>query len=234
MDLWRIDLSTEETLRFTQHPANDWGPRWSPDGRSIAFYSDRSGNRDVWAIPSTGGPSVQVTTNEGWDSNPDWSPDGTQLVFTSMRSGSGGIWIKAIDGGPPELVARDAFFARWSPDGQWLAFFRRTEEDPGVWWLSLTDEGVVERLLESLTVSTLSWSTDGTRIFCIQGSPRSDLWAVWPDDRRLQQMTELRGRRGSLGEFGLSVDGNYLYFTWRDDLADIWVMDVVQDDGSDD
>lgn len=43
-------------------------------------------------------------------------------------------------------------------------------------------------------------------------------------------MTDLSGRRGSMGPLALATDGNYLYFTWEDDLGDIWVIDVVTDE----
>jgi hypothetical protein len=49
-------------------------------------------------------------------------------------------------------------------------------------------------------------------------------------DRTERRLTDLTGRRGAMGLIGLSTDGHYLYFTWQEDLGDIWVMDVVKDE----
>ena len=48
---------------LTNDPAPDWAPAWSPDGSEIAFYSGRSGNRDIFVVPSGGGPLRQLTTH---------------------------------------------------------------------------------------------------------------------------------------------------------------------------
>jgi hypothetical protein len=63
--------------------------------------------------------------------------------------------------------------------------------------------------------------------FIRQGASRQ-IWRVSRADRRETQMTELAGRAGGIGAYGLGVDANYVYFTWREDLGDIWVMDVVE------
>jgi hypothetical protein len=60
------------------------------------------------------------------------------------------------------------------------------------------------------------------------GERVNSLWAFALDDGREYRVADLTGRRGSRGA-GLATDGSYLYFGWRDDLGDIWVMDVVQE-----
>ena len=62
---------------------------WSPDGRFIAYASDRTGNFDIWVQPVGGGDPVQVTRSAAQDMQPDWSPDGSSLVFRSGRDGGG-------------------------------------------------------------------------------------------------------------------------------------------------
>ena len=54
------------------------------------------------------------------------------------------------------------------------------------------------------------------------------------EDESERPMTDLAGRHGELGGYALATDGHYLYFAWEEDLGDIWVMDVVQDDGGSD
>lgn len=82
---------------LTSDPAPDWNPRWSPNGREIAFYAYRSGNRDIWVMPSSGGPARQITAHPAVDWYPVWSPDGQEIAFNAPRDG-GGIWIVPASG----------------------------------------------------------------------------------------------------------------------------------------
>ena len=72
------------------------------------------------------------------------------------------------------------------------------------------------------------WSRDGERVFFTgRGENAGNVWAVSVEDRVTRAMTDLAGRSGTLGAFARATDGRYLYFTWQEDLGDIWVMDVV-------
>lgn len=73
------------------------------------------------------------------------------------------------------------------------------------------------------------WSPDG-KVLYFQGwdARAGNAWAVSPENGTERQVTDLAGRRGRLGA-GVATDGRQLYFTWREEPGDIWVMDVVQD-----
>jgi Tol biopolymer transport system component/DNA-binding winged helix-turn-helix (wHTH) protein len=98
-------------------------PSWSPDGRMVAFSSDRSGNLDIWIQAVDGGNPVQVTTAPAHDWQPDWSRDGRNLVFRSERDG-GGLYVVPILGGAEQQIANFGYHARWSPDGTRILFQR--------------------------------------------------------------------------------------------------------------
>ena len=82
-DIWLVPARGGEPRRLTSSPAADTTPRWSPDGRSIAFISARSGSSQVWTIDTNGGEAVQVTRISTGASGVIWSPKGTHLAFVS-------------------------------------------------------------------------------------------------------------------------------------------------------
>ncbi len=79
--------------QVTHDSWNDENPRWSPDGRQIAFSSDRSGHDHIWIMTSDGESPTQVTFDPGDDWFPSWSPDGTRLAYTHSENGISDIWI---------------------------------------------------------------------------------------------------------------------------------------------
>ena len=82
-DIWLVAARGGEPRRLTSSPAADMNPRWSPDGRTIAFISSRSGSPQVWRIDPNGGEAVQVTRISTGASGVVWSPKGTHLAFVS-------------------------------------------------------------------------------------------------------------------------------------------------------
>ncbi len=74
-------------------------PSWSPNGKKIAFSSDKNGNFDIWILDLDSWDLRQVTNFNGLDISPAWSPDGNRLAFISIRSGGMEIWLKNLDTG---------------------------------------------------------------------------------------------------------------------------------------
>jgi dipeptidyl aminopeptidase/acylaminoacyl peptidase len=82
-DIWIVPSRGGEPRRLTSSPAADMDPRWSPDGRTIAFISTRSGSPQIWTIDPKGGEAVQLTRLSTGASGVVWSPSGTHLAFAS-------------------------------------------------------------------------------------------------------------------------------------------------------
>ena len=108
--------------QLTFSPGLQSEPSWSPDGRMVAFSSDRTGNLDIWVQSVDGGNPVQVTTAAAHDWQPDWSSDG-RLVFRSERA-SGGLFVAPALGGAEQQVSSFGYHPRWSPDGTRILFHR--------------------------------------------------------------------------------------------------------------
>ena len=82
-DLWISAVDGSTSRRLTTHPASDRSPVWSPDGRTLAFESNRSGQSQIWFLAMSGGEPVQFTTLSTGASQPVWSPDGSMIAFVS-------------------------------------------------------------------------------------------------------------------------------------------------------
>jgi dipeptidyl aminopeptidase/acylaminoacyl peptidase len=82
-DIWLVPARGGEPRRLTTNPASDTTPRWSPDGRTIAFVSTRSGSPQVWTIDPSGGEAVQLSRLSTGATGVIWSPTGRQLAFVS-------------------------------------------------------------------------------------------------------------------------------------------------------
>ncbi len=105
---------------ITLHPA------LSPDGKLLAYASDRQGEGDlnIWVEQLAGGDPLRLTKHAADDFGPSFSPDGSQIVFESDRDG-GGIYVVSALGGNPRRVAGKGSGARFSPDGASISFTRQ-------------------------------------------------------------------------------------------------------------
>jgi serine/threonine protein kinase len=110
-----------ELRRLTFDSGLQDNPTWSPDGRYIAYASDRGGNFDIWVQQVSGGDPIPVTKSPAHDWQPDWSPQGDQIVFRSERDG-GGLFVVPALGGRERRVSDFGYRPRWSPDGSEILF----------------------------------------------------------------------------------------------------------------
>ena len=232
-DLWMLPAAGGKLQHVTTDLGPDLGPRWSPDGERIAFSTGRSGDRDIWIMPIAGSVSHQLTRHAAIERFPTWSPDGAEIAFTSDRSGNDEIWVTSVSGGGRRQMTDDPasdYLPAWSPDGQWLVFVSTRSGQPALWRLPARG-GDADRVVEG-DVGVPRWAPDSREVYVrAVRDGRANVWVVSLEDGRERAVTDLVGKQGGLGPAALATDGRYAYFTWQLDQRDLWVADVVQDEG---
>jgi TolB protein len=227
-DLWTLSASGRDMQQLTMDPALDAGPRWSPGGTDVLFYSSRTGYRQVWVMPAGGGPARQVTHGDAESWYPAWSPDGLNVAVRREA----GLFIVPVQGGAERRLTNEPGHRApdWSPDGRWVAFTANRDGTMRLWRVPAAG-GPVERLTNGAAY-TPRWSADGKQIFSIgYGDRANNVWVLSVGNRQERPVTALAGRYGTLGLTGLATDGRSVYFTWEERHGDIWVADVVQPPG---
>ena len=181
-------------------------PTLSPDGKFIAYSSNRAGDAgmDIWVQQlSEGAQPIRLTQSAGDETHSSFSPDGGQIVFVSGEKG-GGLYLMPALGGTQRLLARGTYqFPSFSPDGQWIA----ANTWGGEFWLSVfpVSGGPSRRLGEGFyRLGSAVWSPDGRRLLA-SGRERVDSpsdWWTLPLDSGIPARA---GARGLIPEVGANI-----------------------------
>jgi dipeptidyl aminopeptidase/acylaminoacyl peptidase len=144
-ELYRCDAAGKRVQRLTAFHKDDWEPVVSPDGKTIAFLSDREGSARIFVMAPDGTGQRRLTDRAAGDvideADPVWSPDGARLAY---RAGAR-VWLRDVAAGTERAVTPDGAtdaFPSFSPDGTYLA----VERDGAVWALPVVDGGAAIRV----------------------------------------------------------------------------------------
>jgi len=241
-DIWVADSTGANARRLTANVGQDFGPRFSPDGKWIAFTSDRLGNDDVFVIPATGGEPRQLTWFSGNDQVQYWSPDGKGIVIASNRGpdpwGSP-LYVVPLDGGPPTpLGMATALVGMERQDGQMVAFnrvlpptWRKEYRGPRSGDISVLNvkTGVATEITDTnmqaykTAVNDLypMWGADGMIYYSSERDGTFNLWRIAPTGGAPQQVTTHKS--GGVFYPAISPDGRRIIY--QNDF-DLWTVDV--------
>jgi tricorn protease len=191
-DIWIANENGSNPQRLTAHVARDTFPRLSPDGRWVAFTSDRFGNADVFLIPATGGEPKQLTFATGNDTVLNWAPDGKSVLITTTSGTSpwrNPLALVPIDGSLPRPLEMDGGVqGMLKQDGSMLAFNRmggsywrkgyRGNRSDDVWVQDLKSKRITR-----LTDTDLKQYKDFTQ----------DVYPMWGNDGQIYFSSERSG-----------------------------------------
>ena len=178
VNIWRRDLSEsgkgQPAIKLIASSRNDSTPSYSPDGRRIAFHSDRSGSIQLWVANEDGSNAMQLTSQPafsvGW---PSWSPDGQQILFTAAVGGQLRCFLVRTTGGKPTALPER--IEGWSRDGRWIYF-----NSQGQVWKMPAAGGEPKQLTKNGGYQHTE-SPDGKFLYFTKGSSPPSLWRVPAD-----------------------------------------------------
>lgn len=238
--LQRVDGTS--VVQLTDDPADDAFPTFSPDGKTIAFSSSRSGRWSIYTMDLDGRNVVQVTNGPGQDVHPSFSPDARQLVYSSLnpRSGQWELWTINLQNNQRRMIGY-GLFPSWSPDKEVdrIAFQRARQRGShlfGLWTLTLVN-GEASRVTEVATspvtaIVCPSWSPDGKKIaFATVAQAGAtagmrDIWVVDADGGKPRKLTE--GGGSNLEPFW-AVDNRVYFVSNRSGNDAIWSVNAGWD-----
>jgi Tol biopolymer transport system component len=221
----RQDGSGERQL--TNDAYRDRVPRWSPDGKRIAFYSDRTGQYEIWLINPDGSNLEQITRSGGRNiTRSVWSPDGSKLAIFYMDEGPFIMDIRSHSENPlPPLKNTDELFNvwSWSPDGKWIAGFRRIKTSNEV--KGITIYSIAQQTYEDLTDTGLepAWLSDSRRLLFENSGKLSIVDRISKTIRDV--FVPSTNRTNSLGQ--IPPDNRFVYFSVIEPESDIWMIDLA-------
>jgi serine/threonine protein kinase/Tol biopolymer transport system component len=202
-------------------------PALSPDGRSVAFVSNRNGQWDIYVSLVSGGNLVQITNDPNLESGPRWSPDGARLVFARLNEkGLTDIWVVPAFGGAARRIVLNAATPAWSRDGRLIAY--RSNDTI---WISGDDGGnpreITRRELPTLWHSQPAFARHGNTLAFVRqiGRQRSELAVVDIKTGAVRNITN----DGALALSPVwSPDDRFIYFTSsRGGTLSVWKIEVA-------
>ena len=224
-----VAILAAKLLVSTQTDWKDGSPAWSPDGKRIAFYSERTGNAEIYVMNGDGTGVTRLTNTSADEGYPAWSPDGRTISFDSDRDGNFDIFAMQADGTNVRPLtrhpARDVS-ATWSADGRSIVFMSDREAGGFDVYRSAADPSApASRVTRTGSAWFPVFSPDGSTLAFHVGRDVHTMAASGGELRRLT-VDPANGMYPSW-----SPDGKRLAFmSWRSDKTEIFTMNA---DGSD-
>ena len=230
--LWTSHADGSEKIQLTYPPDHVALPRWSPDGKQLAFIHSQTGKPWKAAlIPAQGGTPEDLVPENPIEGDPNWSPDGSKIVFSTGYPSNGTADIRIIDLSTQRVLqvpgSNNMFSPRWSPDGRYLAALNLQIRSTKILIFDFKTQRWTDWVTDS-DVGYLGWTADSGAIRYDNG--RDDQCKqVRVGSNQPEVLFSFRGLDRYVGEFGPwsenAPDGSRMY-VGNSTTQDIYALDV--------
>ena len=205
-DVWLVSTAGGEPTRLTTNKKSDSQPRWSPDGKKIAFVSAREDKPQVFLISPFGGEAEKLTDSKSGVQSFQWSPDGTRIAYVAQQEPTAEEEKKLKDKDDAQVIDQNFKLAR-------------------IWVIDVTTKKATEVVKGDYTASDPQWSPDGRHIaFIANPTPKaddgfvSDIWVIDVTSAMSAEIGTLQKRLAELTRMlpGLEATAGPSYFRWME------------------
>jgi tricorn protease len=206
-DLWVVSRNGGEAVRLSSPPGQESFPKFSRDGKKIAFTGNYDGNSDIYVIPVSGGEPLRLTYHDFTDRVVSWTNDGRKILFASTRESGKYRFnqfytISATGGNAEKLPLPYAEFGSYSPDGKRMALtfrsqaFRNWKRYRGGWNAEIYLYDFAARQSENISAGSMAadefpmWHKDQIYFITDRGKDlRMNLWRYDLKTKKAEQLT---------------------------------------------
>jgi Tol biopolymer transport system component/DNA-binding SARP family transcriptional activator len=234
-DVYKVPVGGGRPIRLTNHHGDAFAPRWSPDGREIAFYAvaPRSRRGTILVVPAEGGAPVRIVGDTSDQRDPRWSPDGLRMALTSRQSARRVTWVVSRDSAgaawrEPVALAELDCAGGWAPNGGGVlgrigSSLILVSPEGRVRWRR--DLAATTRLVHWSGCPTISRDGGTVYLRADHTDGRSGVWAMRVPDG-VPRLVIASDDPGLSVVPAFSVGAHRLYVTVAQPEGDIWVMDL--------
>lgn len=198
-DIWILDVKTGENVQFTNAPKSDSSPRWSPDGKKLAFLSDRAGQNDkneIYIFSANGGDPLPLTEGKNGIQSFQWSPDGKQIAFLAPEPKTEEQEKREKDKDDARVEDRDDRHAR-------------------LWVLDVENKKVRQLTSAPWRISEARWRPDGRGFVVVATDrPAMDQWTsrIFSLSLENPSLREITAPKGPFGRIEISPGGSTIAY----------------------
>src|SRR3989304_5956605 len=230
LNLWLMNSDGKNRRQLTSGTVQDFAPRFTPDGKSVFFVSNRRNGRwDIWSVNTDGSSLNRITETEGntglWERShyPFPTPDGKGMVFIIYKKSHGSVWYKDMESGNIRRITSGGFgddFPMVSPDGKEIIFKSTRQGNGDIWSIDSSGKNYRRLTFEDYPEFYPAWSPDGTKVsYVTHKGGIFDVWLMDRDGRNKKKLTKYLSK----GAWGLRFDYNdlteagYYHVSWHPD-----------------
>ncbi|HYK88101.1 MAG TPA: hypothetical protein VE398_04995, partial [Acidobacteriota bacterium] len=190
-NIWLLEVSSRKLRQLTFSTKSEHSPKWCPDGRQLAFLSDRDGQTQIYLLPMEGGEALKLTEGKNAVQSFEWSPDGRQIAFLAPEAKSEADEKKEKDKDDARVIDRDGRHAC-------------------LWLIALDPKKTRQLTTKKWRVADAKWLPQGDRILVSAtdqaetGEPRDRIYTVSVSDGR---MVEIANPGRPFSQLSVSPDG---------------------------